>query len=169
MNASIRSSLALSTLLTGCSIGVPNLIDFDAATTGATPADDNHAVAQQPLSGTFQGTTFSGKVALSKSSFGSRQITIYEGEASCTKVPALSDGRSIFFTPESWTDGTSYALSSTKMATFYASGTNIAASKGRVEVVTIGTDKTAGSIRIRATYNSDTKVEGEVPVYTCAE
>jgi hypothetical protein len=158
------NALALSILLTGCSINAPTLQDFQPT----TPQDDNSAVAATPLSGNIKGTAFTAKVALARNSFGSREITIYDQDASCSNVPKLADGRSIFFNPESWSNGAAYALSWSRSATlFVPPGTNIVAVAGRVEVVTIGTDKTAGAIRVRATAGDDTKVEGEVPVYTC--
>ncbi len=160
--------MALSTLLMGCSFGVPTLQEL-VGDAGVVAADDGSAVAKQPLTGNVQGKAFTGKVAISKTSFGSKSITIYEKDATCANTPALSDGRSVFFTPESWADGATFALSSSRTATFYSSGTNLGASKGRVEVVTIGNATTPGTLRIRATYSSDTKIEGEVPVYTCAD
>ncbi len=165
MGTSIRNTAALAIVLAGCSINAPTLADFQPDTTSK---DDNSAVAAQPLSGNIKGTAFTAKVALAKTSFGSREITIYDQDASCSNVPKLAEARSIFFTPESWSDGASYALSWNRSATFFVPpGTNIAASAGRVEVITIGSEKTAGSLRVRATYSDDTKVEGEVPVYTC--
>ncbi len=128
-------------------------------------------VASAPLSGKIGGQAFAGKIALATSSDTPSgkwiHLRIYESDVKCG-VFGTPEGRAVLMSPAEWKDGLSYDLGAGGEATLFAPpSSNTIATIGRVEVISIGSSFLPGKVRVRAIYDGNNTVEGEVPVYSC--
>lgn len=140
-------------LLAGCSSGVP---------------DNDEPVAKTALAGSIAGKSFkaiSGTADVG--SDGEASIAIYEEEVDCGSFGGKDTERMIL-TAASWKDGyeTGFSLSTQTATLSPAKGENLVAVTGRIEVIKAGEGE-KGTIRLRAYYDDDNQVEGEIDLKVC--
>lgn len=141
---------------------------------GAPTAPDPTAVSSSPLAGTVGGQPWRavGAVASARRAFtddgGERWIDVSDKVISCAEF--LPEAQVIGVVP--WQVG-AYALSLRRNLTFVVHQSdggldNLVATSGRVEVVTApGADAGIATLRIRARFDAENTVEGEVTVSVC--
>lgn len=149
--------LAASLVFVGCG---PDETPED---TSATP------VASTPLAGTFKGQPWTAAQGRARAwSFGEgneRWIDVGSSPLGCNGA-----GDAQLIGTIDWAPGTSYALSLTRNLTFSyddnGTSENLVAITGRVELVS-APDQGLATVRIRARYDADFSVEGEVQLEVC--
>ncbi len=144
------------------------------ACSGESAAGDNDdPVKQTALAGTIAGTAFKAVSAVAQPGFdddGTRSISVYEDVVTCADGfgGGASERMVLFSVP--WKDGFEASFSLQQNATLVPSaGDNLVATEGRVEVVSAPAAGEKGKLRIRAFFDEDNQVEGEVEVEVCAD
>ena len=145
---------------------------------GGDAGNPGSPVASTPLTGVIQGRTFTpvGAVAVvdTFSDAGMRFLSVYEVAANCSNTnPQIQQGQGAILGYIAWKTGLTYNLDFTHSITLVYpddAGTpqNDIAISGRVEEIDAPPDAGAmGTLRIRANFDAQNNVEGQVSVMAC--
>lgn len=134
-------------------------------------ADGDEPVAQKALSGTIGGKAFEAVSAVARPGFeegDDRRIEVYEESVTCADgFGGAESDRMILFSAR-WEAGFESAFSLQQNATLVpAAAENLVATQGRVEVVSAPAAGEKGKVRLRAYFDDDNQVEGEIEVEVC--
>lgn len=137
------------------------------------PGDGDSPVAKSALEGTIAGKSFKAASAVARAGFdddGTRSITIYEDVVTCADGFAGGESERMILTSAAWEDGFASAFSLQQNATLVpAAGENFVATQGRIEIVSAAAAGEKGTIRLRAYYDEDNQVEGEIEIEVCED